>query len=109
MLASSRLTIRTIECAPPHICSEPITFREPLHRTTTKGARFTDDELRRVEQLRAQPREYSSEADLLRHAALLGTLVLALYAARLGLAPYAGHAPGDLAALLKPRLMPALD
>jgi len=78
-------------------------------RTTTKGVRFTVEELARIEQLRPQLPEYSSEADLLRHAALLGVLVLAAQATRPGLPPYAGYRADDLAALLKPRLMPALD
>ena len=80
-----------------------------MPRTTNKGVRFTDDELERIEKLRAQLTEYSSEADLLHHAALLGILVLATYATRPGMAPYAGYGPDDLAALLKPRLMPAID
>jgi hypothetical protein len=53
--------------------------------------------------------EYSSEAELLHHAALLGILVLSTYATRPDLPPYAGYHPDDLAALLKPRLMPAID
>ena len=80
-----------------------------MPRTTNKGIRFTDDELGRIEKLRAQLTEYSSEADLLHHAALLGILVLATYATRPDMAPYAGYGPDDLAALLKPRLMPAID
>lgn len=80
-----------------------------MPRTTNKGIRFTDAELERIEKLRAQLPEYSSEADLLHHAALLGILVLATYANRPDLPPYAGYAPDDLAALLKPRLMPAID
>lgn len=80
-----------------------------MPRTTNKGIRFTAEELRHVEQLRPHLPEYSSEADLLHHAALLGTLVLATHAARPGLTPYAGYAPDDLAALLWPRLMPAID
>lgn len=80
-----------------------------MPRTTNKGVRFTDDELTRIEKLRAQLTEYSSEADLLHHAALLGILVLATYATRPDLVPYAGYGADDLAALLKPRLMPAID
>ncbi|SRR6266508_864152 len=80
-----------------------------MPRTTNKGVRFTDAELARIEKLRAQLPEYSSEADLLHHAALLGILVLAAYATRPGASIYAGYAPDDLAALLKPRLMPAID
>lgn len=80
-----------------------------MPRTTNKGIRFTDAELERIEKLRAQLPEYSSEADLLHHAALLGILVLATYATRPNLPAYAGYAPDDLAALLKLRLMPAID
>jgi hypothetical protein len=80
-----------------------------MPRTTNKGIRFTDDELRHIQQLRPQLPEYSSEADLLHHAALLGVLVLATYATRPGLPAYAGYVPDDLAALLRPRLMPAID
>src|SRR6266508_3332808 len=80
-----------------------------MPRTTNKGVRFTDDELGHVEKLLAQLPEYSSESDLLYHAALLGILVLATQAIRPGLPPYAGYRPDDLAALLKPRLMPAIN
>src|SRR6266540_3380908 len=80
-----------------------------MPRTTNKGIRFTDAELERIEKVRAQLTEYSSEADLLHHAALLGILVLATYATRPDMVPYAGYGPDDLAALLKPRLMPAID
>ncbi len=80
-----------------------------MPRTTNKGVRFTDDELGHVEKLLAQLPEYSSESDLLYHAALLGILVLATQAIRPGLPAYAGYRPDDLAALLKPRLMPAIN
>lgn len=80
-----------------------------MPRTTNKGVRFTDDELGRVAQLRTQLPEYSSEADLLHHAALLGLLVLATQATRPGQPSYAGYTPDDLAALLRARLLPAID
>ncbi len=80
-----------------------------MPRTTNKGIRFTDDEVGHIAKLRAQLPEYSSEADLLHHAALLGMLVLATYATRPDLPPYAGYGSDDLAALLKPRLLPAID
>ena len=80
-----------------------------MPRTTNKGVRLTDEELGHVEKLLAQLPEYSSESDLLYHAALLGILVLATQAIRPGLPPYAGYRPDDLAALLKPRLMPAIN
>jgi hypothetical protein len=80
-----------------------------MPRTTNKGVRFTDEELSHVEKLLAQLPEYSTESDLLHHAALLGILVLATQATRPGMSPYAGYRPDDLAALLKPRLMPAIN
>ena len=80
-----------------------------MPRTTNKGIRFTDTDLAHIDMLYAQLPDYLSEADLLRHAALLGIMVLATNATRPGLTPYAGYAPNDLAALLKPRLMPAID
>lgn len=80
-----------------------------MSRTTNKGVRFTAAELEQIETLRMQLPEYSSDADLLHHAALLGIMVLATQAIRPGLTPYAGYAPNDLAALLKPRLMPSID
>jgi hypothetical protein len=80
-----------------------------MPRTTNKGVRFTDEELQHVQNLLAQFPEYSSESDLLHHAAILGILVLATYASRPGSSAYAGYPPDDLAALLKPRLMPAIN
>ena len=80
-----------------------------MPRTTNKGVRFTDEELSHVEKLLAQLPEYNTESDLLYHAALLGILVLATQATRPGMPPYAGYRPDDLAALLKPRLMPAIN
>src|SRR5215216_5398972 len=80
-----------------------------MPRTTNKGVRFTDGELGHVEKLLVQLPEYSSESELLHHAALLGILALATHATRPGLPTYAGYRPDDLAALLKPRLMPAIN
>jgi len=80
-----------------------------MSRTTTKGVRLTNDELQRVEQLRAHFPEYSSDADLLRHATLLEVMVLATYVPQPEAPPYAHYGPDDLVALLKPRLMPAID
>lgn len=80
-----------------------------MPRTTTKGVRLTDDELQRVEQLRAHFPEHSSEAELLRHATLLGVMVLATHAPQPDQTPYVNYRPDDLVALLKPRLMPAID
>ena len=80
-----------------------------MPRTTNKGVRFTAAELTCIDTLRPQLPEYTSDADLLRHAALLGMLVLATQATRPGMTPYAGYRADDLAALLRPRLLPALD
>jgi len=80
-----------------------------MPRTTTKGVRLTEDELQRVEELRAHFPEHSSEAELLRHATLLGVMVLATHAPQPDQTPYANYRPDELVALLKPRLMPAID
>ena len=80
-----------------------------MTRTINKGVRFTAEELAHIAQLRPQLPEYHSEADLLRHAALLGVFVLAAHATRPGMPSYAGYQVDDLAALLRPRLMPAMD
>lgn len=80
-----------------------------MARTINKGVRFTAEELGHIAQLRPQFPEYHTEADLLRHAALLGILVLAAQATRPEMLPYAGYPVDDLAALLKPRLLSAID
>ena len=80
-----------------------------MPRTTTKGIRLTEDELQRVEQLRAHFPEHNSAAELLRHATLLGVMVLATHAPQPEQTPYANYRPDELVALLKPRLMPAID
>jgi hypothetical protein len=80
-----------------------------MPKTTNKGIRFTDEELQRADALLVQLVEFRSESDLLHHAAVIGLLVLATQATRPGLPAYAGYEPDDLAALLKYRLMPAVD
>ena len=83
---------------------------KPTPRVTfNKGIRFTNEELERVDALLLQFPEFRSQAEALHQAALLGLLVLATQATRPGLPAYAGYEPADLAALLKYRLMPALD
>lgn len=77
--------------------------------TFNKGIRFTDEELDQADALLAQFPEFRSQADVLHQAALIGLMVLATQATRPGLPVYVGYQPGDLAALLKYRLMPALD
>jgi hypothetical protein len=75
--------------------------------TTTKGVRLTPEELVHVGKLLAQYPECASEAELLRQATLIGVYVLAAQATRQP--AYAGYQPGDLAALLKERVLPAID
>ena len=77
--------------------------------TVNKGIRFTDEELARADALLEQFPEFRSQADVLHQAALIGLLVLATQATRPGLPAYAGYEAGDLAALLKYRLMSAID
>src|SRR5262245_23030875 len=75
--------------------------------TVTKGIRLTEDELTRVRNLLPQYPECSSEAELLRQATLLGVYVLAAQA--IGQPAHAGYQPGELVALLKYRVLPAID
>src|SRR5262245_24950566 len=75
--------------------------------TVTKGIRLTEDELTRVRNLLPQYPECSSEAELLRQATLLGVYVLAVQAT--GQPAYGGYQPGELVALLKYRVLPAID
>jgi hypothetical protein len=79
------------------------------HATYNKGIRFTDEELIRADALLAQFPEFRSQAEVLHQAALIGLLVLATQATRPGLLRYAGYRADDLAALLKYRLMSAID
>jgi hypothetical protein len=75
--------------------------------TVTKGIRLTGDELTRVRNLLAQYPECASEAELLRQATLLGVYVLAAQAT--GQPAHGGYQPGELVALLKYRVLPAID
>lgn len=75
--------------------------------TVTKGIRLTGDELRRVRDLLPQYPECASEAELLRQATLLGIYVLAAQAS--GHPAYGGYQPDELMALLKYRVLPAID
>jgi hypothetical protein len=77
--------------------------------TFNKGIRFTDEELMRADALLVQFPEFRSQAEVLHQAALIGLLVLATQATRPGLLRYAGYQADDLAALLKYRLMSAID
>jgi hypothetical protein len=75
--------------------------------TVTKGVRLTEDELARVGKLLPQYPECASEAELLRQATLIGLYVLAAQAT--GQPAYGGDQPDELVALLKYRVVPALD
>src|SRR5829696_6828647 len=75
--------------------------------TVTKGIRLTGDELARVRNLLPQYPECASEAELLRQATLLGVYVLAAQAT--GQPAHGGYQPGELVALLKYRVLPAID
>ena len=80
-----------------------------MPKTANKGIRFIEEELRQADALLAQFPEFRSQADVLHQAALIGLLVLATQAIRPGVDAYAGYGADDLAALLKYRLMPAID
>src|SRR5204863_6275148 len=75
--------------------------------TVTKGIRLTGNELTRVRNLLSQYPECASEAELLRQATLLGVYVLAAQAT--GQPAHGGYQPGELVALLKYRVLPAID
>src|SRR5262245_43965705 len=75
--------------------------------TVTKGIRLTGDELRHVRSLLPQYPECASEAELLRQATLLGVYVLAAQAT--GHPAHGGYQPDELVALLKYRVLPAID
>lgn len=78
-------------------------------RTKPIPIRLTDDERARCVALLTHFPELANLSDVLRQALTLGTLVMAVQATRPGQPmPYAGYAPDDLAALLAPRLLPAL-
>jgi hypothetical protein len=80
-----------------------------MPKTANKGIRFTEEELGRADALLTQFPEFRSQAEVLHQAALIGLLLLATQAIRPGLEAYAGYRPDDLAALLKYRLLPAID
>lgn len=78
-------------------------------RTNPIPIRLTADERARCVALLAHFPELANLSDVLRQALTLGTLLMAVQAMRPGQPmPYAGYAPDDLAALLAPRLLPAL-
>ncbi len=75
--------------------------------TITKGVRLTPDELAHAGKLLAQYPECASEAELLRQATLIGLYVLAAQAT--GQPAHGGYPPAELVALLKYRVLPAID
>lgn len=78
-------------------------------RTNPIPIRLTAEERARCTALLAHFPELANLSDVLRQALTLGTLMMAVQATRPGQPmPYAGYAPDDLAALLAPRLLPAL-
>jgi len=75
--------------------------------TVSKGVRLTEAELEHVRKLLPQYPECASEAELLRQATLIGVYVLAAQAR--GQPAYGGYQPHELVALLKYRMLPAID
>jgi hypothetical protein len=75
--------------------------------TVTKGVRLTPEELAHVGMLLTQYPECASEAELLRQATLIGLYVLAAQAT--GQPVHGGYQPDQLIALLKYRVLPAID
>ncbi len=86
--------------------TKPATAKKP-RITITKGVRLTPDELGHVGKLLTQYPECASEAELLRQAALIGVYVLAAQAT--GQPVHGGYQPDELVALLKYRVLPAID
>jgi hypothetical protein len=75
--------------------------------TATKGIRLTPDELDHVGKLLVQYPECANEAEFLRQATLIGLYVLAAQAT--GQPAHGGYQPDELVALLKYRVLPAID
>ena len=86
--------------------TKPATAKKP-RITVTKGVRLTPDELVHVGKLLTQYPECASEAELLRQATLIGLYVLAAQAT--GQPAHGGYQPDELTALLKYRVLPAID
>ena len=82
-------------------------IRKKPRITTTKGVRLTPEELVHVGKLLAHYPECASEAELLRQATLIGVYVLAAQAT--GQPAHGGYQPDELIALLKYRVLPAID
>lgn len=85
---------------------KPLATKTP-RVTVSKGVRLTEAELKHVRKLLPEYPECASEADLLRQATLIGLYVLAAQAT--GQPAYGGYRPDELVALLKYRVLPAID
>src|SRR5215213_2573597 len=79
--------------------TQPATAKKP-RITVTKGVRLTPEELAHVGKLLTQYPECASEAELLRQATLIGLYVQPAHG---------GYQPDELIALLKYRVLPAID
>src|SRR4029079_19776575 len=77
--------------------------------TTPKAARLTAEELALLHKLLPHFPEYRSESQFLHTATMVGLWVLAVGARRPGLEPFGGYEAADLAALLQPRILAAID
>lgn len=77
--------------------------------TTPRAVRLGDDELAFIRALLPHFPELRNEADVQYQATLLGLWLLATAARRPGLIAFGGYDPADLAALLRPRLLAALE
>jgi hypothetical protein len=77
--------------------------------TTTKSTRLSEEEVAFLQRLIGHFPEYRSESQLLHNATMLGLWMLAVGARRPGLPPFGGYAVHDLAALIQPRLLAAID
>src|SRR3954466_8935411 len=77
--------------------------------TTPKAARLTAEEVAFLHTLLPHFPEYRSESQFLHTATMLGLWVLAVGARRPDLPPFGGYAANDLAALLQPRILAAID
>jgi hypothetical protein len=77
--------------------------------TMTKSARLTAEEIAFLKALLAHFPEYRSESHFLHGATMLGLWILAAGARRPGLPPFGGYEAADLAALIGPRILVAID
>ena len=90
----------------PASAKKPVDARKP-RVTVSKTIRLTEGELEHAGKLLPQFPECVSEADLLRQATLIGLYVLAAQAS--GQPAYGGYRADELVALLKYRVLPAID